>query len=292
MKNKFQFGLQGKLIVVLTAAFLCALPSAAQMKGDIIQLNTPPSSDRLPTLKAVGVDQHLDGQVPMDLRFKDETGKSVRLGDYFGQRPVILNLAYFDCSMLCGEVQSGVIGSLKAVNFTPSKDFDIVTVSFDPRETPAMAAAKKKSLLLRYRRDGAEQGWHFLTGDQQNIQALTKSVGFDYQFDPHSMQWAHAAAIMVLTPQGKISKYFYGVEFAPKDLRFGLIEASQNRIGTVVDSMLLYCYHYNPATGKYGAVIMNVLRLAGVATVLILGVFVLILFRREPSLQTAAGRIG
>ncbi len=262
------------------------------MKGDIIQLNTPPSSDRLPTLKAVGVDQHLDGQVPMDLQFKDETGKSVRLGDYFGQRPVILNLAYFDCTMLCNEVQSGVIGSLKAVNFTPSKDFDIVTVSFDPRETPAMAAAKKKSLLLRYRRDGAEQGWHFLTGDQQNIQALTKSVGFDYQFDPHSMQWAHAAAIMVLTPQGKISKYFYGVEFAPKDLRFGLIEASQNRIGTVVDSMLLYCYHYNPATGKYGAVIMNVLRLAGVATVLILGALVLILFRREPSFQTAAGRIG
>ena len=292
MKKNLQFGLQGKLIAVLTAAFLCALPSAAQMKGDIIQLNTPPSSDRLPTLKAVGIDQHLDAQVPKDLQFKDETGKSVRLGDYFGQRPVILNLAYFDCSMLCGEVQSGMIGSLKAVNFTPSKDFDIVTVSFDPRETPAMAAAKKKSLLLRYRREGAEQGWHFLTGDQHNIEALTKAVGYDYQFDPHSMQWAHAAAIMVLTPQGKISKYFYGIEFAPKDLRFGLIEAAQGRIGTVVDSVLLYCYHYNPATGKYGAVIMNVLRLAGAATVLILGVFVLILFRREPALQPAAGRIG
>ena len=280
------------MVAVLTVTLLCALPAVAQMKGDIIQLSTPPSSDRLPTLKAVGVDQHLDAQVPMGLQFKDETGKSVRLGDYFGQRPVILNLAYFDCSMLCGEVQSGVIGSLKAVNFTPSKDFDIVTVSFDPRETPAMAAAKKKSLLLRYRREGAEQGWHFLTGDQQNIQALTKSVGFDYQFDPHSMQWAHAAAIMVLTPQGKISKYFYGIEFAPKDLRFGLIEASQGRIGTVVDSVLLYCYHYNPETGRYGAVIMNVLRLAGVATVLILGAFVLIMFRREPSFQTAAGRIG
>ncbi len=293
MKNDFQFGLTLKLTVLLvSASFLCALPAAAQMKGDIIQLNTPQSGERLPTLKGIGVDQHLDAQVPMDLQFRDENGKSVRLGDYFGKRPVILNLAYFNCTMLCNEVQSGVVGSLKAVNFTPAKDFDIVTVSFDPRETPEMAAAKKKSLLLRYRRDGAEQGWHFLTGDQRNIQALTKSVGFDYQFDPHSMQWVHAAAVVVLTPQGRISKYFYGIEFAPKDLRFGLIEASQNKIGTMVDQVLLYCYHYNPETGRYGAVIMNVLRVAGAATVLVLGAFVLIMFRRESSLQTATGRIG
>ena len=289
MRSKIQFGLW---IAIAGLCAALALPAAAQMKGDIIQLNTPPSSDRLPTLKGVGVDQHLDAQVPMNLEFRDENGKSVHLGDYFGKRPVILNLAYYGCTMLCGEVQSGVIGSLKAVNFTPAKDFDIVTVSFDPRETPEMAMAKKKSLLLRYRREGAEQGWHFLTGDQHNIEALTKSVGFDYQFDPHSMQWAHAAAVMVLTPQGKISKYFYGIEFAPKDLRFGLIEASQDKIGTLVDQMLLYCYHYNPATGRYGAVIMNVLRVAGAATALILGGFVLIMFRRDPSLQTGAGRIG
>lgn len=278
--------------LLLAALFLCALPAVAQMKGDIIQLNTPQSGERLPTLKGIGVDQHLDAQVPMDLQFRDENGRPVRLGDYFGKRPVILNLAYYGCTMLCGEVQSGVIGSLKAVNFTPGKDFDIVTVSFDPRETPEMAMAKKKSLLLRYRREGAEQGWHFLTGDQHNIEALTKSVGFDYQFDPHSMQWAHAAAVMVLTPQGKISKYFYGIEFAPKDLRFGLIEASQDKIGTLVDQMLLYCYHYNPATGRYGAVIMNVLRIAGAATALILGGFVFIMFRRDLSLGTGAGRIG
>ena len=289
MRSKIQFGLW---IAIAGLCAALALPAAAQMKGDIIQLSTPPSSDRLPTLKGVGVDQHLDAQVPMNLEFRDENGKSVHLGDYFGKRPVILNLAYYGCTMLCGEVQSGVIGSLKAVNFTPAKDFDIVTVSFDPRETPEMAMAKKKSLLLRYRREGAEQGWHFLTGDQHNIEALTKSVGFDYQFDPHSMQWAHAAAVMVLTPQGKISKYFYGIEFAPKDLRFGLIEASQDKIGTLVDQMLLYCYHYNPATGRYGAVIMNVLRVAGAATALILGGFVLIMFRRDPSLQTGAGRIG
>jgi len=263
-----------------------------QMKGDIVKWNIPPSSDRLPQLKNVGVDQKLDAQVPLDLQFRDETGKPVRLGDYFGKRPVILNLAYYGCTMLCGEVQSGIIGSLRALQFNPSTDFDIVTVSFDPKETPEQAAAKKKSLLLRYHRPGAEQGWHFLTGDQHNIEALTKSLGFDYQYDPALNQWAHAAAIMVLTPQGKISKYFYGVEFAPKDLRFGLIEASENKIGTVVDQMLLYCYHYNPATGKYGAVIMNVLRLAGVATVLILGGLVLILFRREPSFQTHAARIG
>jgi protein SCO1 len=286
----FQFGLGALLLsVILAAPTQLAL---AQMKGDIVKWNIPPSSDRLPALKNVGVDQHLDGQVPLDLQFRDETGKPVRLGDYFGKRPVILNLAYYGCTMLCGEVQSGIIGSLRALQFNPSTDFDIVTVSFDPKETPEQAAAKKKFLLLRYHRPGAEQGWHFLTGDQHNIEALTKSVGFDYQYDPTVNQWAHAAAIMVLTPQGKISKYFYGVEFAPKDLRFGLIEASENKIGTVVDQMLLYCYHYNPATGKYGAVIMNVLRLAGVATVLILGGLIFILFRRDLSFGTHAARIG
>jgi len=286
----FQFGLGALLLSVILAA--PAHSALAQMKGDIVKWNIPPSSDRLPMLKNVGVDQHLDGQVPLDLQFRDETGKSVRLGDYFGKRPVILNLAYYGCTMLCGEVQGGIIGSLRALQFNPSTDFDIVTVSFDPKETPEQAAAKKNSLLLRYHRPGAEQGWHFLTGDQHNIEALTRSVGFDYQYDPALNQWAHAAAIMVLTPQGKISKYFYGVEFAPKDLRFGLIEASENKIGTVVDQILLYCYHYNPATGKYGAVIMNVLRLAGVATVLILGGLIFILFRRDPSLQTHAARIG
>jgi protein SCO1/2 len=283
-----QFGLSAVLLLAMAPAPL----AFGQMKGDIVKWNIPPSSDRLPTLKNVGVDQKLDAQVPLNLEFRDETGKSVRLGDYFGKRPVILNLAYYGCTMLCGEVQSGIIGSLRALQFNPSTDFDIVTVSFDPKETTEQAAAKKKSLLLRYHRPGAEQGWHFLTGDQHNIEALTKSVGFDYQYDPSLNQWAHAAAIMVLTPEGKISKYFYGVEFAPKDLRFGLIEASENKIGTIVDQMLLYCYHYNPATGKYGAVIMNVLRLAGIATVLILGGLVFILFRREPFYQTPAARIG
>src|SRR5882672_875306 len=287
MRRRLQFAGSALLLLLAMAA-----PAPAQMKGDIVKWNTPPSSERLPTLKTVGVDQRLDQQVPLDLQFRDETGRSVRLGDYFGKRPIILNLAYYGCTMLCGEVQSGIIGSLRALQFNPSTDFDIVTVSFDPKETPEQAAAKKKSLLLRYHRPGAEQGWHFLTGDQRNIEALTKSVGFDYQYDPALNQWAHAAAIMVLTPQGKISKYFYGVEFAPKDLRFGLIEASENKIGTVVDQLLLYCYHYNPATGKYGAVIMNVLRLAGAATVLILGGFVLIMFRRDPSLQTRPARIG
>src|SRR5882672_11076883 len=287
MRRRLQFaGSVLLLSLVVTAS------APAQMKGDIVKWNTPPSSERLPTLKTVGVDQRLDQQVPLDLQFRDETGRSVRLGDYFGKRPIILNLAYYGCTMLCGEVQSGIIGSLRALQFNPSTDFDIVTVSFDPKETPEQAAAKKKSLLQRYHRPGAEEGWHFLTGDQHNIEALTKSVGFDYQYDPTLNQWAHAAAIMVLTPEGKISKYFYGVEFAPKDLRFGLIEASENKIGTIVDQMLLYCYHYNPATGKYGAVIMNVLRLAGVATVLILGGLVFILFRREPSYQTHAARIG
>ena len=285
VQRYFQLGLRTLLLVALAGH------AAAQMKGDIVK-SIPPASDRLPTLQAVGVTQRLDEQVPLDLQFRDETGKSVRLGDYFGRRPVILNLAYYDCTMLCGEVQNGIVSSLRVLQFNPATDFDIVTVSFDPRETPEQAAAKKKSLLARYHRPGAEQGWHFLTGDQRNIEALTKSVGFDYRFDPSSGQWAHAAAIMVLTPQGKISKYFYGIEFAPKDLRFGLIDASGNKIGTAVDQILLYCYHYNPATGKYGAVIMNVLRLAGAATALILGGFVFIMFRRDASLQTPPARIG
>jgi protein SCO1 len=276
----------------IVLALTLASSAAAQMMGGGIMRNTvPPSSQTLATLKTVTVDQRLNEQVPADLTFRDESGRAVRLGDYYGHKPIILNLQYFQCQMLCGEVTNGLVASLKTLKFDVNKEFEVLSVSFDPRETVEMAADKKKSTLQRYHRDGAEAGWHFLTGDQKNVEALTKSVGFSYQFDSTSGQWAHAAAIMLLTPEGKISRYFYGVEFAPKDLRLGLIEASQNKIGTVVDQVLLYCYHYNPATGKYGAVIMNVMRLAGGVTVLILGTFMFIMFRREPAQKPGAARI-
>ena len=258
----------------------------------MMKLNDPTASERLPNLKGVGVDQHLNEQVPLDLAFRDENGNAVRLGDYFGSKPVILNLAYYQCTMLCGEVMNGMVGSLKALQFDIGKEFNVLTVSFDPRETPQMATDKKKQMMQRYRRPGAPEGWHFLTGDAASVNALTKTVGFDYQYDPKADQYAHAAAIMVLTPRGKLSKYFYGVDFAPKDLRLGLIEASENKIGTLVDQVLLYCYHYNPSTGKYGAVIMNILRLAGGATVFILGSFVIIMLRRDAVSGAGTARIG
>jgi len=245
---------------------------------------SPPANVRPPSLQNVGIEQHLDGQVPPDLTFRDEAGQTVRLGDYFGKKPVILNLVYYNCTMLCGEVLAGLTGAMRLVKFDVGKEFDVVTVSFDPHETPEIAAAKKKDYVKRYGRPNAASGWHFLTGSPDSINALTRAVGFQYQYDPKTNQFAHATAIMVLTPEGRISRYFYGVDFPPKDLRMGLVEASQGKIGNPIDQVLLYCYHYDPASGKYGAVITNILRLAGAATILILGGFLLIMFRLERSL--------
>ncbi len=241
----------------------------------------PPANQRPPGLANVGIEQHLNEQIPPDLTFRDESGKTVRLGDYFGKRPMILNLVYYNCPMLCGEVLSGLTSTLRVLRFDLGREFEVITVSFDPRETPQIAAEKKKQYLERYGRKGAEQGWHFLTGQQDAIAALTKSAGFQYEYDAKTDQFAHTTAIMVLTPRGKIAQYYYGVEYPPKDLRLGLIEASQNKIGNLVDQVLLYCYHYDPATGKYGAAIMRVVRLAGLATILFLGTFIVIMFRRD-----------
>jgi len=225
-----------------------------------------------------------------DLTFRDETGQSVKLGDYFGTKPVILNLVYYNCTMLCGEVLAGLTGAMRLVKFDVGNEFDVITVSFDPRETPDIAAAKKNDYVKRYGRANAAAGWHFLTGSAESINGLTKAVGFQYQYYPKINQFAHATAIMVLTPQGCISRYFYGVEFPPKDLRMGLVEASEGKIGNPVDAVLLYCYHYDPASGKYGAVITNILRLAAAATILILGTFLIILFRLERSLPSRSRR--
>jgi len=274
------------LAACLLVLSLVPLASAQGMTQGVM---SPPANVRPPGLKNVGIEQHLNEQIPPDLRFRDESGQSVRLGAYFGKKPMILNLVYYQCPMLCGEVLSGLESALRVLKFDVGKEFDVLTVSFDPKETPQMAVAKKAEFLKRYGRQGAENGWHFLTGPQDSIDALTKAAGFQYQYDAESGQFAHATAIMVLTPQGKIAQYYYGVEFAPKDLRLGLVEASQGKIGTVVDEVLLYCYHYDPDTGKYGAIISRVLKLAAGATVLLLGTFLVVMFRME-SLRNHAGR--
>ena len=244
---------------------------------------SPPANTRPPRLENVGIEQHLDTQVPPDLSFHDETGKPVKLGDYFGRKPLILNLVYYNCTMLCGEALAGLASAMRLVKFDVGNEFDVVTVSFDPRETPEMAAAKKKDYVGRYGRANAAAGWHFLTGQPDAINALTKAVGFQYQYDAKTNQYAHATAIMVLTPQGRISRYFYGVDFPPKDLRMGLVEASQGKIGNAVDAVLLYCYHYDPETGKYGAMVANILRLAAAATILVMGIFLFALWRLDLS---------
>jgi len=242
-----------------------------------------PANTRPPRLQNVGIEQHLNAQVPPDLTFCDDTGKTVKLGDYFGRKPLILNLVYYNCTMLCGEALAGLSSAMRLVKFDVGNEFDVITVSFDPRETPEMAALKKIDYVKRYGRAHAAAGWHFLTGQPDAINALTKVVGFQYQYDPKSNQYAHATAIMVLTPQGRISRYFYGVDFPPKDLRMGLVEASQGKIGNAVDAVLLYCYHYDPETGKYGAMVANILRLAAAATILIMGIFLFILWRLDLS---------
>ena len=243
---------------------------------------SPPSNIKPAGLNDVDIVQNLNQQIPMDLSFRDETGKQVRLGDYFGKKPVILSLVYYRCPMLCSEVMVGLSGSLKALQFDVGKEFDVITVSFDPKDTPEAATAKKADYIKRYGRPGAADGWHFLTGPQDSITALTKAVGFGYQYDAKSGQFSHATAIMIVTPEGKLAQYYYGVEYPPKDLRLGLIQASQNKIGTLADQVLLYCYHYDPTTGKYGAIISRVIQLSGGATVLGLGLFLIILFRRGP----------
>jgi protein SCO1/2 len=257
------------------------LASTAWGQGMSKGIMSPPANVRPPYLQNVGIEQRLDAQVPGDLSFVDDTGRPVKLGDYFDKKPLILNLVYYNCPMLCGEVLAGLTGSMKLIKFDAGNEFEIVTVSFNPQETPQLAAEKKRDYLKRYGRSTAAAGWHFLTGPADSINALTKAVGFQYQYDAAKNQYAHATAIMVLTPQGRISRYFYGVDFPPKDLRMGLVEASQGKIGNAVDQVLLYCYHYDPATGKYGAIVSNMLKLGGALTILFVGALILILLRLE-----------
>jgi protein SCO1/2 len=268
------------LAVMLAAAF--AQPGQPAPMQQSLSMNDPNLKVNLPpALQGVGIQQRLDQQVPLNLEFRDEAGRQVALADFFHGKPVLLALVYYRCPMLCTQILNGVASSLKAVSFDPGKDFEVVSVSFDPKDTPELAASKKLSYLRRYGRPGAANGWHFLTGDPANIKALTDAVGFHYKYDAASDQFAHASGIMILTPEGRLSRYFYGVEFAPRDVRLGLVEASSNKIGNPVDEALLFCFHYDPATGKYGAIAINILRAAGAGFALVGGAFLFFAWRRD-----------
>ena len=273
------------LAVIVAALTVAAIPASAQYMHEpkeAITQNTP-----IPILQQVGIDQRIGQRVPLDLVFRDETSKSVALRSYFGRRPVLLTLVYYQCPMLCSQVLNGVVGGLLSQKLSVGRDFDIVTVSFDPRDTPADATEKRNVYLKRYGRAGAEKGWHFLTGDEPAIEALTKAVGFRYAWDPKIQQYAHASGIIVATADGRLSHYLYGIEYTPKDLRLALVESSEGKLGNVVDQVMLYCYHYDPATGKYGAVVTNMLRLGGALTLLLLGGFLAMAWQRELRLKTA-----
>lgn len=263
--------LAGALCLVFTLG-PAVNPSQAQVQNP----NAMPA-----LLKQVGIDQKLNAQIPLDLTFRDESGKTVRLGDYFGKRPVILALVYYQCPMLCTEVLNGMLRSFRNVSFDIGKQYQVVTVSINPKETPALAAQKKRVYVGLYGRPSAMKGWHFLTGDESEIQQLAQAVGFRYVYDKESAQYIHATGIMVLTPAGKVSRYFYGIQYPSRDVRLGLVEASSERIGNLTDAVLLLCCRYDPKTGKYGIVVQHTLRDAGIATVLLLGLLLAWLFRME-----------
>jgi protein SCO1 len=275
-----KFGLRFALLASLAAAaaFLSLAPgSAAQLASDPMQS----VGVRPELLKQAGIDQKLNQSIPLNLAFRDENGQNVELAQFFGQKPVILTLVYYNCPMLCTQVLNGVESGLKELPTDIGKQFEVVTISIDPTESHVLAKVKQEMYVGMYGRPGAAQGWHFLTGDEPQIKQLADAVGFRYAYDPDTKQFAHASAIMLLTPEGKISRYFYGIQFPSRDLRLGLVEASEGKIGTPVDQVLLFCYHYDPATGKYGLLISRVIQAGGALTVLILGIAMLILFRGE-----------
>jgi protein SCO1/2 len=272
-------GEKGGWVVVVFALMLAFLGTTAlaDMQPDMGQ----PASVQPEALRGVGIDQRLDQAVPLDLVFRDETGAAVTLGSLLRGKPVILNLVYYECPMLCTLVLNGLLGAMKALPFDAGNEFDVITLSFDPTETPELAARKKATYLAQYQRAGAADGWHFLTGDAAAIERLAATVGFRYRYDAERKQFAHAAGLTVLTPRGIIARYLFGVEFAPRDLKFALMEAAENRIGSPIDQLLLFCYHYDPATGRYSSAVLTAVRAAGLVTVLGLLGFVAWAVRRE-----------
>ena len=268
---------------VFAVASVSSVPIRAQVTGAPTPgYRVPPgtTASAVPApLREIGFDQNLNQQIPLDVQFRDETGRTVPLRTYFGAKPVVLAFVYYSCPMLCSQVLSSLTNTLRTLSLEPARDFEIVVISFDPRETPELAANKKAESLARYGR--AEAGWHFLTGDEASIRQATQAAGFRYVWDESTEQFAHPAGIIVLTPDGRPARYLFGVEYGPRDLRLALVEASSGQVGSAVDSLLLYCYHYDPMTGRYGLVIMRVLRIAGVGTVLALGIFIIAAVRRE-----------
>ena len=241
----------------------------------------PPSNAMPVALQQIRFDQRLDQQLPLDAEFKDEQGATVRLGDYFGARPVVVAFVYYECPMLCNQILNGLVSGIGVLDQTVGEDFDVVAISFDARETPVQAAAKKATYVDAYKRPGSERGWHFLTGDETTIKRVTDTAGFQFAWDAATQQFAHASGVIVATPEGKLSRYLFGIEYPPRDLKFALMESSAGRIGSVVDQVLLYCYHYEPATGTYSLVAMNAVRMGGVVTMVALVGFVGISLRRD-----------
>jgi protein SCO1/2 len=276
------------VIKLITLAALAAVAASAQpgqpapMQPSISMQDSNLKPALPGALQGVGIDQNLNAQLPLDLTFRDELGRTVPLSTYFRSgKPVLLAPVYYRCPMLCTQILNGLASSLKAVSFNPGQEFEVVAFSFDPKDTVELAAAKKETYLHRYDRPNTANGWHFLTGDAPNIKALMDAVGFHYKYDPATDQYAHASGVMIVTPDGRLSKYFYGVEYAPRDIRLGLVEASLNKIGTPVDQILLFCYHYDPSTGKYGAVAVNTMRIAAGGFVLLAGAFLFLMLRRD-----------
>ncbi len=280
------------VIKAAVCGFLCAASAClatrsvfAQMGGSPVagyKRETGMPSSALPApLREIGFDQRLDQPLPPDVTFADEDGRPVTLGSYFGKRPIVLVFVYYECPLLCTQVLNALTTSLDVMSLEPGRDFDIVTISFDPRETPALAAAKKASYLQKYRRPGAAAAWHFLTGTEASIGRATKAAGFRYVWDDSLKQFAHPTGIMVVTPEGKMARYLFGIEYGPRDLRLAIVDASAGKVGTPADSFLLYCYHYDPMTGRYGLAILRAMRIAGAATVLSLALLVGVLIRRE-----------
>jgi protein SCO1/2 len=280
-------------VTVIAAAMSIAAPASGQMTGAPTPgyRQTPglPASSIPSPLREIGFDQHLDQPLPLDTELRDEHGQIVRLGRYFGARPVVLAFVYYECPMLCTQVLNSIASTLGVMSLDAGTDFELVMVSFDPRETPTQASAKKAEYLARYQRPGAEAGWHFLTGDQASIARLTGAAGFRYVWDEPTQQFAHPTGVIVVTPDGRPARYLFGIEYGPRDLRLAIVEASAGRIGSLVDELLLFCYHYNPETGRYGLVIMRTIRIAGVATVLLIGTFVAVMVRRERRTAATGG---
>jgi protein SCO1 len=261
---------------------LCISVASAQRPFAAAEYRPPADQGQVAQIVSqIGIDQHLGESLPLDVQLRDETGRAVKLGDYFNQKPVVLMLVYYRCPMLCTQVLNGFLKSSQAVGYTIGHDYDVVTISFDPRETAELAAEKKAAYVRAYRREGAASGWHFLTGSEESIERITSAIGFRYRYDAKSDQFAHASGIVVATPQGKLSRYLYGIEYEPTNLRLALVESGENRIGSPVDKVLLLCFHYDPLTGRYGVVISNVIRIAGSLTVCLLGGFLIAMYRLE-----------